>query len=142
MYSATWVPSEQFWLRHPVMAIPCTLSGHGMPDRDAPRLLRCRLWRGARAARGKLPLLQGLRPPPGSTSYRAVRVSEWHDHEVREGLRRAALRDGIRTLRRLRLRPDDQRALDAVLQSLDTVLREMDQGELELFRRSRQCILW
>ena len=105
--------------------------------------LRRRLWLGARSVRGRLLVLRsGRAQPAGMAMFRSVHVSEWHQREVRDGLRRATMRDKLRTLQGLRLAcPAKHQTLYDTVRALLTQLDEMDAEELDFFRRGRLCLL-
>jgi hypothetical protein len=76
-------------------------------------------------------------------TFRSVSVSEWHQREVRDGLRRATIRDKLRMLPGLRLAcPAEQQALHETVLAVRTLVDEMDAEELDFFRRGRLCLLW
>ena len=121
-------------------------SGFGAASAQMPdhRQLRRRLWPGARWVTRRLPVLQrGRAHPGGMQTFRSVSVSEWHQREVRDGLRRATIRDKLRMLQGLRLAcPAEQQALHETVLAVRTLVDEMDAEELDFFRRARLCHLW
>ena len=86
---------------------------------------------------------RGQRSFAGMRTFRSLSVSDWHQHEIRDGLSRATMRDKLRTLQRLPLAaPAQQQALRETVLALLTELDVMDETELEFFRRSRLSLMW
>ena len=94
------------------------------------RRLRCNLWRGADSIKGRLPILKRRRPVRCPlVTHRSVRLEDWRQCEIRDGVRRATMRDKLKTMKQLLVASlgDRQWLHNTVLE----LLRELDDMQAE-----------
>ena len=144
---------KPFWLRH--RSLSCI--GHlvlcgtlcGMFDRSLGirwqfRRLRRKLWLGAQSIRGRLPILKRRRPVRSRLmTHRSIGVEDWCQREMRDGMRRATMRDKLSTMKQLRVAsPGDRQWLHNTVLELLRELDDMQAEELNFARRASLCLLW
>ena len=121
----------------------CWMFDRNLRMRWPVRRLRCNLWRGADSIKGRLPILKRrrlVRCP--LVTHRSVRLEDWRQREMRDGVRRATMREKLGAMKHLLVSSIDRQWFHNTALELLRELDDMHAEELNFFRRSSLTISW